>query len=167
MPRDGVIVPAETSVLCEGCGYTLDGLPPSGQCPECGLPIAASTGADGRKLPAWEDATTGHGTLWRFLATSAAVVFRTGHFYRTLATRRSDRAALRFARAHWALSAMLFAGALSIHAFWFNRYQAGPGVPGGPWVFWAVMTPITYAFISGTTHLAARLSAWEAGYRGL
>src|SRR5688500_11386894 len=97
MPRSDVIVPAETSVLCEGCGYTLDGLPATGQCPECGLPIAASTGADGRVLPAWEDATPGRTTTSRFLSTTAAVVFTPDRFYRTLATRRDDRAALRFA----------------------------------------------------------------------
>src|SRR5258708_34020072 len=109
MPRDGVIVPAETSVLCEGCGYTLDGLPPTGQCPECGLPIAASTGADGRVLPAWEDGETEtRSTLQRFLATSAAVVFTPGRFYRTLATRRDNHAARRFARIHGAVSATPF-----------------------------------------------------------
>src|SRR3954466_1040428 len=118
MPRDGVIVPAEISVLCEGCGYTLDGLPPTGQCPECGLPIAASTGADGRVLPAWEaDSPRTRSTLKRFLATTAAVVFTPGRFYRTLATRRDNHAARRFARTHWAVSAILFAGALSIHEF--------------------------------------------------
>lgn len=168
MPRDGVIVPAETSVLCEGCGYTLDGLPPTGQCPECGLPIAASTGTDGRILPAWEsDATPGRSTFWRFLATSAAVVFTPGRFYRTLATRRNNQAARRFAQTHWALSATLFAGALSIHEFWYERYQLGPKFPPGPWVFFAIFVPLTYCFLWGTTVLAARLSAWEAAYRGI
>ena len=167
MGRHAVIVPAETSVLCEGCGYTLDGLPATGQCPECGLPIAASTGADGRVPPAWEDATTGRGKTWRFLSTTAAVVFTPGRFYRTFATRRDDLAARRFAQWHWAVSAILFAGALSIHEFWYERYQSGPKFPPGPWVLWIVMTPLSYLFLWSTTRLAAWLSAWEAAYRGI
>ena len=38
---------------------------------------------------------------------------------------------------------------------------------GGPWVLWAVATPVTYLFLWVTTRLAARLSAWEAAYRGI
>jgi hypothetical protein len=166
MSRDGVIVPDETSVLCEGCGYTLDGLPTTGQCPECGLPIAASTGADGRILPPWEDTTHSRGTFWRFWRTTLEVVVHPGRFYRTLATRRYDQAALRFARAHWAISAILFAGALSIHAAWFYRYIVPSHFLGGPWFLFMLMAPLIYFLLWGTTQLAARLTAWEAAYRG-
>lgn len=161
MTRAGVIVPDETSVLCEGCGYTLDGLPPSGDCPECGLPIAASTGADGRALPAWEDPAAG-GTFRRFWKTTAEVVFHTGRFYRTLATRRDNHAAFTFARAHWALSAILLAAALSIHVDLFQSF-----VLRNSWLLFTLLAPATFCFIWGTTTLAARLSAWEAAYRGL
>lgn len=161
MTRAGVIVPDETSVLCEGCGYTLDGLPPTGACPECGLPIAASTGADGRVLPAWEDPAAG-GTLRRFLRTTAEVVFHTGRFYRTLATRRDNTAAFRFAKAHWAISAILLAAALSIHVDLFQSF-----ILRNPWILFALLAPATFSFIWGTTVLAAHLSAWEAAYRGL
>ena len=168
MTRADVIVPAETSVLCEGCGYTLDGLPPGGACPECGLPINASTGADGRALPAWEDsAAAGRDTFGRFLRTTAHSVFRPGDFYRTLATRRDNRAALAFARVHWWLSSILFAGALAIHARWYQLYLLGPRFPGGPWLLFALAVPATYLFLWGTTRIAARLTAWEAAYRGL
>ena len=162
MTRAGVIVPDETSVLCEGCGYTLDGLPPSGQCPECGLPIAASTGADGRVLPAWEDPQNHAGPVRRFLQTTVEVVFHTGRFYRTLATRRDNRAAFTFAKVHWAISAILLAAALSIHVDFFQSF-----ILHNSWLLFALLAPTTYCFIWGTTALAARLSAWEAAYRGL
>jgi len=165
MTRDGVMVPAETSVLCEGCGYTLDGLPTTGQCPECGLAIEQSLGGSGRTLPAWEDPAAG-GPLRRFVSTTTKAVFHTRHFYQTLATRRYDHAAYRFAQLHWAISAILFAAALSIHASWFHEYQAGPKLPGGPWLVGAVIAVLTYLMLWGTTRLAGRLTAWEAAYRG-
>src|SRR5258706_14057762 len=90
MGDDRLIVPAETSVLCESCGYTLDGLPTTGQCPECGAAIAQSTTGDGRKLPAWEDVTLGRSVFWRFFSTTAAVLFKPKRFYRSLATRTDN-----------------------------------------------------------------------------
>ncbi len=36
-PRD-----EREALLCESCGYPLDGLAPAGDCPECGDPVAAS-----------------------------------------------------------------------------------------------------------------------------
>ncbi len=35
-------MPADTDQTCDRCGYALIGLPPDGDCPECGLAIAAS-----------------------------------------------------------------------------------------------------------------------------
>src|SRR5258706_3495786 len=144
----------------------LEGLPTRGQCPEGGLGMGKGLGAGARKPPAWEDTTSGHSVLWRFASTSLLAILRPRHFYQTLATRRHDQAAARFARAHWALSATLLAGALSIHAFWFQQYQVGPKLPGGPWIFWIMMSIATYLLLWGTTKLAARLTAWEAAYRG-
>jgi len=167
MGDDRLIVPAESSVLCESCGYTLDGLPTSGLCPECGSPIAQSTTGDGRGLPSWEDVSVERGVIWRFLSTTAAVLITPKRFYRSLATRADNRAALNFARIHWGLSAILFAGALSIHVYWYERLLLGPILPGGPWLIWAAGAPVTYAFLWFTNRLAARLSAWEAGYRGM
>jgi hypothetical protein len=167
MGDNRLIVPAETSVLCESCGYTRDGLPTTGQCPECGAAIAQSTTSDGRKLPAWEDITADQGGICRFFSTTAAVLFKPARFYRTLATRHDNLAALRFARIHWALSAIFLAGALSIHVRWYERYLLGPPLLGGPWFVLAAAAPLTWLFLWVTTRLAARLTAWEAAYRGI
>src|SRR4051812_5178876 len=42
-----------TSLLCESCGYGLEGLPVSGKCPECGKPIAESLPSN-RTGTAWQ-----------------------------------------------------------------------------------------------------------------
>ncbi|MBX3361419.1 MAG: hypothetical protein KF705_08290 [Phycisphaeraceae bacterium] len=64
-PRD------EYTLLCERCGYVLEGLAQDGNCPECGTPIAESlpgntrTGTDWQRSPAPHSFLT---TLWRTLA---------------------------------------------------------------------------------------------------
>src|SRR3954467_6090975 len=98
MSRLTISVPAESDILCEQCGYTLNGLPESGQCPECAAPIAQSTTGDGRVLPPWEVRPS----LRTFLATTAEVTFRPTRFYRTLATRQTSRLTQTFADIHWA-----------------------------------------------------------------
>src|SRR5580658_3900506 len=51
MPTDA---PEETDILCENCGYMLNGLPPSGNCPECGTAIDFSVSERLRQPPLWE-----------------------------------------------------------------------------------------------------------------
>src|ERR1700689_411895 len=46
--------PEETDILCENCGYMLNGLQPSGKCPECGAEIDLSVSERLRKPPLWE-----------------------------------------------------------------------------------------------------------------
>src|SRR5205809_1111709 len=108
MTRVAPMVPAETDLLCEGCGYTLNGLPEESNCPECGKPLAQSRRSV-RRVPAWE---SGDGRDVRnFLATTAAVLFRPTQFYKTLATRRDVRPARLFADIHWTITSLLFGAA--------------------------------------------------------
>jgi hypothetical protein len=166
MARNGLIIPDETSVLCEGCGYTLDGLPTTGRCPECGLPIAQSTGEDGRRLPAWEDPSVPDGAVGRFLHTTLAAIASSRRFYRTLATRRQDQAALRFARIHWLISAILFASALTIHAGWYKRELVGLEFIPDALILFPLSLFVIFALLELVTRLAARLTAVEARYWG-
>jgi len=53
MPPVATLVPDESDLLCEGCGYRLKALSRQGSCPECGKPIAQSIDQH-RRPPAWE-----------------------------------------------------------------------------------------------------------------
>src|SRR4051794_39289497 len=116
MSRVASIVPAESDILCEGCGYTLNGLPDDGRCPECGKPVAESVGAR-RTAPAWEQQTSNRFNA--FMATSLAVMLQTTLFYRTLATRLDIRPAKKFAQLHWMIASLMFGFTAYVHSFWY------------------------------------------------
>ena len=164
MSRIAPIVPAESDILCEGCGYTLNGLPHSGRCPECGKPVAESTGAR-RTAPVWE--ITGIRRLRAFIATTMDVIFRPAEFYRTLKTRSDIQSARKFALIHWLISSMLFVSSAYVHSWWYFGSFIPRNIPA--WMRLAIFALIgiaTYLLLYGTTLLAARLTHWEATYRG-
>lgn len=167
MSRVAPIVPAESDILCEGCGYTLNGLPEDGRCPECGKPLAESIDA-ARTAPAWE-----HSEVHRpaaFVRTTAAVVFKTTAFYRTLATRLNVRPAHNFARLHWILASILLGATGVMHLRLMGAMTYASGRPYPPPLFLLVTLIgiiLIYLFLSGVTWLAAKLTNWEATYRGL
>ena len=179
MSRVAPVVPAETDLLCEGCGYVLNGLPIASNCPECGRPIAESTGETNRRPTAWE-ATDGGGdaggagagpaggTIPSFLRTSAFAIFQPREFYRTLATRGDVGPARRFAYVHWGVCAALFATAAYVHTmvFWLSGTRTpffGFIVSAGGI---AALFTLIFASLAFTTWLAAKLTVWEAAYRG-
>ena len=161
-------VPADSDLLCEFCGYTLNGLPEEANCPECGRRTALSLQESGRTLTPWETS----GAFWR---TTARVIFYTGHFYRTLRTRVGDREttqSLCFALTHWLLAGITIGIASGLH------YRATLS----PWAFrrmgevrftlfaaaWVAIVAIMFLVVSaGITRLAAFLTTWEAGWRGM
>ena len=184
----GATIPAETDVLCEHCGYVLNGLPPGSNCPECGRPAADSDPAL-RTPTAWEksagnapatagasasggasgsgDASGSGGALASgsaFLTTTAAVLFRPTRFYRTLATRTDTPLSAVFAQIHWAAAALLFGLAAYAHAQWFVFGE--PGSALNP-LKWLALSVGAYLFVLLTSRLAARLTHWEAAYRSI
>ena len=171
MARVAPIVPEETALLCEGCGYVLDGLPADSRCPECGRPIAESTGTQTRRPPAWE--SRGGSPVSRFLKTTTEVLFRPTRFYRTFVTRQPPGASRWFGRIHLGLASLLIGLAAAEHFLWMVRLSASRSVldlARQPWlhaIATLVMAVVVDQFIYWTTRLAARLTHWEATYRGL
>ncbi len=144
----------------------LNGLPEGGRCPECGKLTQESTSAL-RTLPAWERPDAGN-AIYRFLSTSYEVIFRPSRFYRSLATRGSRRSSARFGRIYCGAAAILFAISAWVHLDWFlglsRTLHWGASVPA-----WALipLSIVTYLFLTVTTRIAARLTNYEATYRGL
>lgn len=157
MSRVAPIAPAENDLLCEHCGYTLNGLPAASNCPECGTPIDQSIKSE-RVPPAWEQPQRSR--LATFFETSADVIVRPTWFFRTSTTRGDVDRAARFADLHWGIATLLFATAGTIHA----RVSFLGWSPLA--TFFALFIG-TYLTLWLTTWAAARLTAWEANYRGI
>jgi len=164
MARVAPLIPAESDILCEQCGYTLNGLSEDGRCPECGTPVLDST-SPARRRPAQWDEPARMGIV-AFLSTTIQVIFRPTRFFRALATRQPLRQPLIFAWIHWSITSLLLGivawGHVDLHwqmSLW-TSLRASP----------RLIVPFSLAaliVIAGTTELAARLTSWEAAYRGL
>src|SRR3954467_10131247 len=116
MTRIAQIPPAESDLLCEFCGYTLNGLSEQSNCPECGMPIRSSLG-ETRRPPLWE--RTGDqpaGVLKKLIATTRFAIFHPTAFFKGITTRGDVRRASRFGHAHWIIASLLFGVAASAHA---------------------------------------------------
>jgi hypothetical protein len=158
-------VPDESHWLCEGCGYVLEGLPADARCPECGKPTSESAG-DLRSLPLWE-LPRRVGVLRRFILTTAEVIFHPSRFYRSLATRGSRERSAQFARIHWIIASALFGVAAWLHFDWSAPGSANAIGVAWPWWTAIVLALLAYLFLILTIGMAARLTAWEAAYRGI
>ena len=53
MARVAPTIPEETALLCEKCGYIINGISAESVCPECATPIVESL-PDTRQPPLWE-----------------------------------------------------------------------------------------------------------------
>jgi hypothetical protein len=159
--------PEETDILCESCGYMLNGLPPSGKCPECGSPIDLSISERLRQPPLWENIGSFRSTTLAFLRTSSQIIFQPTHFFRTSTTRGPLSPARHFAQIHWVISSLLIGLAAWDHWKWFETkvIYKDPS-PLLRCVMFLALPVITFIALAGTIHLAARLTTWEGTYRG-
>jgi hypothetical protein len=170
MPRVAPRVPELSEILCSSCGYVLNGLPDSGVCPECGQPIIQSLDAQ-RIPPAWESADPNQKAAG-FSKTTLAVIFRPRNFYRTFTVRGPLAAAKKFGQLHWGLTAILFGLTGATHAVWFSYHISpnAPDFPGGKVALFPTLTIVlallTYFTLDLITRVAAKLTTWEATYRG-
>jgi len=71
---------AEDALLCEACGYVIDGLPPDGACPECGRSVASSM-PEARPGTPWQRGRPGP---FAWAATAWAVLRRPGPTFERL-----------------------------------------------------------------------------------
>jgi hypothetical protein len=162
MPGSATVVPEQSDLLCEGCGYTLNGLPLSGNCPECGKPIEESIGGH-RGFSPFESAPS----LTSFLRTTGGVIFHPRRFYGHLIARESRPALTLFSRIHLGIASVLFAIAATGHYLWVVENLGLLRRPLRAVAVLAVAVPTTALLLVGLTALATWLSALEAKYWGM
>ena len=171
MPRVAPRVPEPSDLLCERCGYVLNGLPAAGRCPECGSAVADVDGHQ-RTATTWERAA-GPDRFGAFVRTSWAVIRSPSRFYRTLAVRVPAAAGRSFARLNWWMAGLLFGAAGAAHVVWFWAMQRSMRPPALSAVnaltfvaFTLGLAICTYLVLDGITRVAAGLTHWEGTYRG-
>jgi len=153
------VIPAEADLLCESCGYTLSGLPLTGNCPECGDAIASSIG-DHRHPPRWERERT----FQAWVETSWLILLHPTRFFTTYTSRDSLDAARVFGSYHWFLAAILLGVAGTLHANWF--FGLSGNATKFHWLQGLTFILIVLGLLVLTNQLAGRLTAWEAAYHG-
>ena len=162
--------PAESDLLCESCGYILNGLDAASMrdavCPECGAPLADSI-EPGRRRPApieeaWTPRTFWQ-TTWRAIAAKK-------RFYGALITRSDTPAVARFGRTHRRVAGGIFALAATFHAAWLAEEW------GVRWTwpnlallagFGAILFALSLPALGYLTKLAVFLTATESRFWGM
>jgi len=125
----------EYTLLCERCGYVVEGLDPAGACPECGKPIAESlperrVGTAWQREPGWK--------AWaRTLATTGLSPRKTLDMMCVQESRGLRKWHIRFSAWLIAYAAILFTSSLE----WPSTY-------GGTEQAWSPIAPLVAAVIA-------------------
>jgi hypothetical protein len=159
-------VPSPDDLLCESCGYTLNGLPDDGNCPECGEPVRRSTTDAGRGPTAYEIEPSA-ASFW---SVTGQILLRTKTFYRTLSVKTGPTPL----SARFSLMQRVIVGAIAIAVLVGHLNITGTlsGISfGDTWWMTAIVSVVCGSVLVpalawiGT--LASKLSAFEAGWWGM
>jgi hypothetical protein len=157
--------PSELDLLCESCGYVLKNLPAEGRCPECGELISNSLPSL-RKPSPWEQGS--RPTLQGFVRTTLAVIFVPSRFFRSLSIWTPIDRSRSFALIHQLIASILLGIAGNVHLSWLLTLAAPSKKAPFPWYLVAAgVTLAVFLTMAGILIAAARLTHWEATYRGL
>src|SRR2546423_1585096 len=115
MARVAPVVPKETALLCEKCGYIVNGIPTDSLCPECAAPIAESMPTN-RRPTSWEQRDGL--AISRFFLTTLQLIFAPTRFFRSMNSRADLRSSASFARGHYWISSILFGATAYVHGIW-------------------------------------------------
>lgn len=161
--------PAESDLLCEFCGYILNGLEArQGNCPECGTAVAGSIEPGHRSESPVE-------TEWSrrsFWTTTRLVLLHKRRFFRETRTRADHPNVARFGRVHRRISGILFGVAGALHTAWMAETR---GLLTH-WTFPAVAAFVGVAIglaigamvlLTQVTRLAAWLTTKEGAFWGM
>jgi predicted RNA-binding Zn-ribbon protein involved in translation (DUF1610 family) len=157
MPFRAETTPVESDLLCESCGYLLNGLEThdASQCPECGERLETSLDPAGRKLSPIEQGWN----LANFWATTRQVWLRKRKFFRETITRRESVEVTRFGQTHRWIAATLFGIAAAAHLAYMAETRL--------WLLkWSIVsvamilvaTPALTLLAAGLLHLVTRLA---------
>jgi hypothetical protein len=158
VPRE--TAPDLTDILCESCGYRLNGLPDAGNCPECGKPVAESTNRSPRHPPAWET------TSRQRASTIFASLFSPRRFFSTLELHADTARSRRFAILCLGVATLMNTKTILYH--YANTTLLTISPPWLPPVWFAPVLPVLVGlFWYVNLELVAYLSAAEGRYWGL
>ncbi len=154
--------PVASDTLCESCGYLLNGLPDSGNCPECGTPVSHSTAALHRHPPAWES-----GSRSRFFSTFSAVITRRRAFFQNLSLHADTRRSRYFALICLSLSAWMNLKTIAAHYLVLELLSVAPTWASLLFMLLALLLFAILAAWWALLELVVYLTALEGAFWGL
>lgn len=153
-------LPSPDDILCEFCGYTLNGLPPSGRCPECGELIAASTTESSRILPAWESVE--RPGVAAFLRTTGSLLAGSRRFFRNLRLKVEHDRTASFAQWHILIATVIAGITMHVH-YDITRLRL---VQINPWLATLLRMGAAWVVLQITLRLVVILASWEGAWWG-